>query len=152
MEKFEHKIHDSIDWKTRVLSTQDYSMLLELVKNSVGKSYIPAKSIHALFLLISNCNKIGFSEIDNDIIAMNTEFIISTELRHKLLVKIVFPEKISGRHDISIFSSIGIACLGSKESSYVNIKQDNFDQKIIIEKILSQPKEISRCNANRYKY
>ena len=75
----------------------------------------------------------------DDVITMNSEFILSTDSFQKQLVKVVFPEDIKGKHDISVYSAIGIACLGAKEKSYVSVNQKKYEQALFIEKIVFQP-------------
>lgn len=88
---------------------------------------------------MTNCKKYDFHEIPSDVITMNSEFILTTERFQNRLVRIVFPDNIKSKHDISLYSTIGMACLGAKENCYVYANLATSVQKILIEKIIFQP-------------
>jgi transcription elongation GreA/GreB family factor len=56
-------------------------------------------------------------------------------------VTIVLPGDIKNRNDVSVYSPIGLACLGAKEKDFVNIKFKNATQRLFIEKIVFQPEK-----------
>ncbi len=126
-------------WEERSLTHRDYTNLLNHLAQDIGKAYVSPNGLHTLYLLAANSKKIDSSKMPDDVITMNSEFILSTDSFQKQLVKVVFPEDIKGKHDISVYSAIGIACLGAKEKSYVSVNQKKYEQALFIEKIVFQP-------------
>jgi len=136
------KIDDKLSiWEEKSLTKKDYSKLLNLISDDIGKAHIPPYRLHTLYLLAANSKKIDSHKIPDDVVTMNSEFILSTDSFQKQLVKIVFPDNIEDKHDMSVYSAIGIACLGAKEKSYVYVKQNSTIQKLLIEKIIFQPEK-----------
>lgn len=128
-------------WEGKSLTNKDYSKLLNLITDDIGKAHILPERLHTLYLLATNSKKIESHKIPNDVVTMNSEFILSSDRFKKQMVKIVFPESIEDKHDVSVYSAIGIACLGAKEKSYVVVKQNSTIQKLLIEKIIFQPEK-----------
>jgi hypothetical protein len=126
-------------WKKKSLTNEDYGKLLNLITDDIGKAYVSPYGLHTLYLLATNSKKIDSHRIPDDVVTMNSELILTTDNFQKQLVKIVFPEDIKGKHDLSVYSAIGMACLGAKEKSYVYVNQNTSVQKILIEKIIFQP-------------
>ena len=126
-------------WKDKSLTIRDYDRLRNRLTEDIGKAHVSPLGLHALYLLAAYSKKIDSNRIPDDVVTMNSEFILSTDSFQKQLVKIVFPEDIKGKHDISVYSAIGIACLGAKEKSYVYVNQNTSKQKLLIEKIAFQP-------------
>lgn len=126
-------------WKEKALTIRDYGRLQNRLSEDIGKAHVSPLGLHTLYLLAANSKKIDSNKIPDDVVTLNSEFILSTDSFQKQLVKIVFPEDIKGKHDISVYSAIGIACLGAKEKSYVYVKQNTSEQKLLIEKIVFQP-------------
>lgn len=126
-------------WKEKSLTNRDYGRLQNRLTEDIGKAHVSPLGLHSLYLLAANSKKIDSNRIPDDVVTMNSEFILSNDIFQKQLVRIVFPEDIKGKHDISVYSAIGIACLGAKEKSYVVVKQNTSEQKLLIEKIVFQP-------------
>lgn len=138
----ETKIFDSdtlSTWKEKTLTNRDFCRLLNLLTDDLGKAHASPYGLHTLYLLAANSKKIDSHRIPYNVVTMNSEFILSTDSVQKQLVKVVFPEDIKDKHDISVYSAIGMACLGAEEKSCVYVKQNAFAQKLLIEKIIFQP-------------
>ena len=132
-------LHKLSRWKEKSLTIWDYGRLQNRLTEDIGKAHISPYGLHTLYLLAANSKKIAANRIPDDVVTINSEFILSIDGFQKQLVKVVFPEDIKDKHDISVYSAIGVAFLGAKENSYVYVDQNATKQKFLIEKILFQP-------------
>ena len=96
--------------------------------------------MHKLYLFATYSKKYQSFNLPKNIVTLNSEIILVSDIQKKQLVKIILPGETSSKHDISIYSPIGIACLGAKENDYVFVNYKNTCQKLLIEKIVYQPK------------
>lgn len=126
-------------WKERSLTNSDYFSLLNHISDDIGKADVAPCGLHTLYLLAANSKKIESHRIPADVVTINSEFIVSADNFQNRLLRVVFPENINDKNDISVYSAIGMACLGAKEKSYVYVSQSASVQKLLIEKIIFQP-------------
>lgn len=87
-------------------------------------------------------------KLPRNVITLNAEFILVTEHKKKQLVKIVLPQNIQNNYDISIYNPIAIACLGAKEGNQVSFLYKGFQQKLYIEKLVTQPGIMTKKNVD----
>ncbi|MBN1597049.1 MAG: GreA/GreB family elongation factor [Bacteroidales bacterium] len=125
----------------RYLTYRDYSYLINLITDDLGKAHVSPHGLHTLYLLAENSIKYDSNNIPCNIVTLNSEIILVSEKMQKQLVRIVLPMNLNGKNDISVYSPIGIACLGKREKDFVYIKHKNCHQKLQIEKILFQPEK-----------
>ena len=128
-------------WGNKAITKKDYSRLINQLTEDVGKTYIQPTGLHSLYLLLANSKKYESLNIPDNIVTINSKIILTSGNNQKQLVKIVLPEDIKCINDISVYSPIGIACLGSKEMDNVYAKYKNSTQKLKIEKIVFQPEK-----------
>lgn len=144
MNKYNTSIQDisSFEWFGRIITHSDYYELLNLLNRDIGKPHIAPAYLHKLFMVISFSKKYNSSKIPKNVITMYSEFILVTEHKKKQLVRIVLPQNIQNNYDISIYNPIAIACLGAKEGNQVHFQYKGSCQKLLIEKLVSQPELI----------
>jgi len=128
-------------WGDKSITKKDYSRLINQITGDVGKAHIPQANLHALYLLLANSKKYESLNIPGNIVTINSKIILTSENNQKQLVKIVLPKDVKCINDFSVYSPIGIACLGAEEKDYVYVKYKNSTQKLLIEKIVFQPEE-----------
>ncbi len=138
----------SYEWFDRAVTFSDYYQLLELLSDDVGKLHIAPVYFHKLFMLISFSKKYNSMKLPRNVITLNAEFILVTEHKKKQLVKIVLPQNIQNNYDISIYNPIAIACLGAKEGNQVSFLYKGFQQKLYIEKLVTQPGIMTKKNVD----
>ncbi len=125
----------------RHLTFKDYNCLINLITDDLGKTHVSPHGLHRLYLLAENSKKYNSDNIPFNIVTLNSEIILVSEKMQKQLVKIVLPSHLNGKNDISVYSPIGMACLGKKEKDYVYVKHGNNPHKLQIEKIIFQPEK-----------
>ncbi len=125
----------------RHLTYKDYSCLINLITDDIGKKSISPSRLHMLYLLAVYGKKYDSFNIPDDVVTINSEIILVSDKEHKQLVKIVLPQDVNGKNDISVYSPIGIAILGKKEKDSVVIKNNRAFLKIQIEKLVFQPEK-----------
>lgn len=130
-------------WDDKAITNEDHHRIIDLISSDVGRSYILPTALHKLFLFATNTKRYHSNEIPKNVITLHAEFILTTESYKKQLVRIVLPKDIKEQHDVSVYSPIGVACLGAREKDQVIIKYKDFKQKLLIEKIISQPTDES---------
>jgi len=125
----------------RYLTNKDYGRLINLITDDINKKHIAPSRLHLLYLLAETSKKYDSISIPDNVITLNSEIILVSEETHKQLVKIVLPQDVNGKNDISVYSPIGIAILGKKEKDFVFIKNKKTYLKIQIEKLVFQPEK-----------
>lgn len=126
-------------WGNKSITKKDYSKLINQLTDDVGKSYIQPTGLHSLYLLLKKSKIYESLDIPKNIVTINSKIILSTESGYKQIVSIVLPGDIENRNDVSIYSPIGLACLGAKEKDYVHVNFKSTTQRFLIEKIVFQP-------------
>ena len=128
-------------WNKKAITDRDYHMIMDLVNNDIGKTHVLPCNLHRLYLFAVNSKKYESRKIPNDLVTLNSEVLLANDDHQKQLVKIVLPENINGKHDISVYSPLGIACMGARENDFVDVPYQKSPQRLFIEKIMFQPKK-----------
>ncbi len=128
-------------WNERAITVKDCNRLMNQITDDVGMDHVSPKGLHALYLLTVQSKKFGSNDISPEVVTLNSDIILSAEGKQKQLVRIVLPESVERKHDVSNYSPAGIACLGAKEGDYVSFKKENDWQQFRIEKIIFQPEK-----------
>lgn len=135
-----------LHWNKKAITDMDYARIMNLVGEDIGKSHVPPQSLHKLYLFAANSKKYRPQGIPNNYVTLNSEIILSNEENQKQLVKIVLPKNIHGKNDISVYSLLGLACIGAKEHDVVYVPYNNTNQKLFIEEITFQPEKEKKFN------
>ncbi len=128
-------------WENKAITNKDFGRLISQITEDVGRSHVLPNGLHTLYLLLKKSKIYEPLDIPNNIVTINSKIILSSESRQKLFVSIVLPGDIKNRNDVSVYSPIGLACLGAKEKEYVNVNFKNHTQRFLIEKIVFQPEK-----------
>ncbi|GAF02999.1 GreA/GreB family elongation factor [Saccharicrinis fermentans] len=128
-------------WNEKAITHKDYDKIMHLLREDVGKAHVSPSSLHRLYLFAVNSVKYDSNDIPKDVVTLNSEVLLANADHQRQLVKIVLPEKIHGRHDISVYSLLGLACIGSRESECLQVQHHNSKQKLFVEKIMFQPEK-----------
>jgi regulator of nucleoside diphosphate kinase len=128
-------------WDDRSITYSDYGKILNRIVDDIGNIDISPQGLHQLYLLISRCKKVDSRWIPDDIVTLNSEVIIITDEKQKCRVRIVIPKDSGDQCDVSVYSPLGIACLGARESTCGYIPCGNTRQKVQIEKLVFQPEK-----------
>jgi transcription elongation GreA/GreB family factor len=126
-------------WRTRTITYTDYGRIVNHIDEDIGNEHFSPDSLHSLYLLATNSKKRDSQSFPDDIVTINSQVILAGANNSERLVRIVFPQDIVTSQDISVYSPLGIACLGARESTYVYVKHENSVEKFCIEKIIFQP-------------
>jgi hypothetical protein len=136
-----NEIIPSLFLKERAITVQDFNRLTNQIADDIGNDLVSPKVLHELYLLTSKSRKIEAHKILPDVVTLNSKIILSTESKRIRILRIVLPHDIKEKEDISVYSPLGIACLGSKEGEYVFLKKADTEQRFFIEKIIFQPEK-----------
>lgn len=128
-------------WENKAITNNDFGRLIGQITEDIGRSHVPPSGLHSLYLLLKKSKIYQSLNVPKNIVTINSKIILSTENKHKHFVTIVLPGDIKNRNDVSVYSPIGLACLGAKEKDFVNIKFKNATQRLFIEKIVFQPEK-----------
>jgi regulator of nucleoside diphosphate kinase len=134
----EKKIRIYID---RQITNKDYNRLINQITNDLGKKHITPSRLHSLYLLAATSRKVDSFNIPDNVITLNSEIILVSDDKNKQQVKIVLPQDVNDKNDISVYSPIGLAILGRREKDFVTIKNNNSNLQIQIEKLIFQPEK-----------
>jgi transcription elongation GreA/GreB family factor len=130
----------------KAITDMDYARIMNLLSEDIGKKHVLPKSLHKLYFYATNSKKYTPQRIPQNYVTLNSEIILSNEDNQKQLVKIVLPQNIYGKHDISVYSLLGLACIGAKEHDFVFVNYNNTNQKLLIEKIVFPPEKEKKFN------
>ena len=136
-----NEIITSLFSKERAITVQDCSRLINQISDDIGNVHVSPKNLHDLYLLTSKSKKFGSNEISSDVVTLNSKVVLITESKIIRLIRIVLPNKIEHKNDISVYSPLGIACLGSREGDTVFVRNVGQDNGFLIEKIIFQPEK-----------
>ena len=134
-----HKQKNNMFWENKAITNKDFSKLINQITEDIGRSHVSPNGLHTLYLLLKKSKIFDSQDIPKNIVTINSKIILFTESRYKQIVSIVLPGDIKNRNDVSIYSPIGLACIGAKEKDYVNVNFKNNTQRFLIEKIVFQP-------------
>lgn len=128
-------------WDERAITDKDYYKIMNLVSKDIGKTQVLPYSLHKLYLFATNSKKYESRKIPKNVVTLNSEVILVNNDHEKQFVKIVLPENINSKHDISVYSPLGLACIGAKENDFLYVPYQNSPQKLFVEKIIFQPEK-----------
>ncbi|MFO7933629.1 MAG: hypothetical protein R6U78_06070 [Bacteroidales bacterium] len=127
--------------KNKFITFSDYNRIMNYIQHDLGNQVVPPHVLHSLYLFTSSSRKFYSTEIPENVVTMNSEVILRMENDRRLRIRIVYPENVLGPKDISIYDSIGLACLGATENSCIEYMDDNGKNVAMIEKIVFQPEK-----------
>ncbi len=123
------------------ITLSDYNRIMDYIQHDLGNQQVPPHVLHNLYLFTSSSRKFYSSEIPENVVTMNSEVILRLDHDRKVRIRIVYPENVMGSYDISIYDSIGLACLGATENSSIEFSDANGRNVALIEKIVFQPEK-----------
>jgi hypothetical protein len=119
----------------------DYGRILKQIQNDLDHDLVPPQILHHIYLMAATSKKYYSEKIPDNIVTLNSEILIVSDKSKKQKIKIVFPQDVINPGDVSIYSPIGAACLGSYEKSRICYFDGADFNKAIIEKVLFQPEK-----------
>lgn len=122
------------------ITIYDYRNLFNMLVESIGETNISARVVHVLYLKLFFSTKYSLDNIPNDFVRINSTIQIIDQDGIRQLIRIVLPENRKSDSYISIYSPLGLACLGCKENTVTQYVDYEEKKRIKIEKI------ISHCN------
>ena len=133
-------------WRTRNLTNTDYDRIVNRISDDIGKDHISPNGLHSLFLLAANSKKHNSESIPNDVVTINSEILLVSGRGIKRLVRIVFPQHMESIDDVSVYSPLGVACLGAREKDSVFLEHKDSLERFVIEKMVFQPERAKAFN------
>lgn len=116
----------------------DYLGLMNLIKNDIGKEEVSPKRLHHLFLALTFSIKYVLSnDIPENFVRMNSNVLITNSEQMKQRIRIVYPGEVKTNDDYSIYSMLGLVCLGLKEGEDITYWDREKLKQVRIEKIIS---------------
>ena len=115
----------------------DYFSLMNLIKSDVGKEEVSPKRLHHLFLALTFSIKYVSNDIPENFVRMNSNVLITNSEQIKQQIRIVYPGEVKTNDDYSIYSMLGLVCLGLKEGEDITYFNGEKLKQVRIEKIIS---------------
>lgn len=115
----------------------DYFSLMNLIKNDVGKEEVSPKTLHHLFLALTFSIKYVSNDIPENFVRMNSNVLVTNSEQIKQQIRIVYPGEVKTNDDYSIYSLLGLACLGLREGEVLIYMDQEKLKQVRIEKIIS---------------
>ncbi|MFO7658463.1 MAG: GreA/GreB family elongation factor [Bacteroidales bacterium] len=131
----------AVNWENKMITISDSNRILEHIKNDIGNINVLPDVLHHLYLLLSNSKKSLSENIPENIVTMNSQIRLLSDNKQQQTIKIVFPEDVSEPGDISVYSPLGVACLGSEEKSFICYYDGKGYTRVKIEKVIFQPEK-----------
>ena len=128
-------------YESKCVTISDYYRITNHIEDDIGKNDVDPHILHQLYLALNRCRKYYSEEIPENIVTMNSELSILTEENDEKTIKIVYPEDVTKPENISVYSSLGLACLGRKEGSKISYYEDDVFKTAVIKKITFQPEK-----------
>lgn len=141
MNKFSPNKKSDCKQSHKFITFSDYNRIMNYIESDLGNQLVPPHVLHYLYLFTSSSRKFYSSEIPENVVTMNSEVILRLKNDQRLKIRIVYPENVLGSNDISIYDSIGLACLGATENSWIEYMDETGKQYAMIEKIIFQPEK-----------
>lgn len=121
----------------KLITYADYFSLMNLIKNDVGKEEVSPKRLHHLFLALTFSIKYVSNDISENFVRMNSNVLITNSEQIKQQIRIVYPGEVKSNDDYSIYSLLGLACLGLREGEVLIYMDREKLKQVRIEKIIS---------------
>ncbi len=131
----------SMAWDNKSITLSDFGRILKQIQEDLGNDSVSLRLLHQLYLMTAVGKKYDPENIPDDVVTMNSEILLSLEDNKKMKVRIVYPGDVNNPGDISLYSPIGLACLGEHENSQVHYFDGTARRQAVIEKILFQPEK-----------
>lgn len=141
MEQRSTTITEGRTWDMKSVTVTDCSRIITHLYDDIGNKNVEPKLLHQLYLTISSGKRYYSENIPGDIVTMNSELYVLLNNREKKKIKIVYPEDAKSANDISIYSSLGAACIGAHENSTIHYNDNQGHNQVKIEKIIFQPEK-----------
>jgi hypothetical protein len=135
------KLYYSNAFGHKSITVPDYGRIIYHIHDCLKSSNVPPDILHQLYMITSESKKYFSNEVPATIVTMNSEIILADDQKNEFRVRIVYPEDKKEPGDISICSSLGTACLGASESSYIYYYDETGYKRALIKKILFQPEK-----------
>jgi regulator of nucleoside diphosphate kinase len=129
------------EMENKYITISDYTRIINHIQQDIGEKDIAPHILHYLYLSIAGSKKYFSEEIPEDVITMNSEFILMFNHKQQKKIRIVYPENVSAADDVSVYSSLGVACLGSREKDQISFYDGTRQYSAIVEKIVFQPEK-----------
>lgn len=121
----------------KLITYADYFSLMNLIKNDIGKEEVSPKRLHHLFLALTFSIKYVSNDISENFVRMNSNVLITNSEQIKQQIRIVYPGEVKTNDDYSIYSLLGLACLGLREGEVLIYMDREKSKPVRIEKIIS---------------
>jgi hypothetical protein len=121
----------------KLITYADYFSLMNLIKSDVGKEEVSPKRLHHLFLALTFSIKYLSNDIPENFVRMNSNILITNSEQIKQQIRIVYPDEVKSNIDYSIYSLLGLVCLGLMAGEDVTYWDGAKLKQIRIEKIIS---------------
>jgi transcription elongation GreA/GreB family factor len=115
----------------------DYFRLMNLIETDLGKEEVSSERLHHLFLALTFSIKYATHQIPENFVRMNSRFLITNSDHLKLQIRIVYPGEVESNDDYSIYSKLGLICLGLKQGEAATYRDGENLKQVRIEKIFS---------------
>lgn len=133
-------------WRTKNLTNTDYGRIVNRINDDIGKGHFPPDGLHSLYLLATNSKKHDSCSLPNDVVTINSEILLVSDKGCKRLIRIVFPQHMKSIDDISVYSPLGVACLGAREKDSVFVKHKDSLKRYVIARMVFQPERAKAFN------
>jgi transcription elongation GreA/GreB family factor len=110
---------------------------MNLIETDLGKGEVSSERLHHLFLALTFSIKYATHQIPENFVRMNSRFLITNSDHLKLQIRIVYPGEVESNDDYSIYSKLGLICLGLKQGEAGTYKDGENLKQVRIEKIFS---------------
>jgi transcription elongation GreA/GreB family factor len=115
----------------------DYFRLMNLIETDLGKEEVSSERLHYLFLALTFAIKYATHQIPENFVRMNSRFLITNSEHVKQRIRIVYPGEVESNDDYSIYSKLGLTCLGLNEGEAATYRDGEKLKQVRIEKIFS---------------
>jgi hypothetical protein len=128
------------------ITVPDYGRITYHIHDCLKNTNVSPDILHQLYLITCESKKYFSNEVPNNIVTMNSEIILTDSNKNDRIIRIVYPEDMKSTGDISICSSLGTACLGAEEKSYIYYHDETGYHRALIKEILFQPEKEKQYN------
>ncbi len=123
--------------QNKSVTYSDYFRLMDMIKTDVGKDEVYPKRLHYLFLALTFSVKFASNQIPENFVRMNSTVLITNSELIEQRIRIVYPGEVKSNDDYSIYSLLGLVCLGHQEQDIVTYLDGEKVKQLRIEKIIS---------------
>ncbi|MBN2612834.1 MAG: GreA/GreB family elongation factor [Bacteroidales bacterium] len=131
----------AINWEDRIITISDYNRILDHIRNDIGNINVLPDVLHHLYLLLYYSKKFLSESVPENVITMNSKFELVSGKNKPQTYRIVFPEDVTESGNISVYTSLGVACLGSTVNSYISYSEEDKHINAHIARLVFQPEK-----------